>query len=148
MRVDSSTLFSLLLLILPVTLSHGRFTAGMTSENGRRVPSLSLSLSLSLPLSPFLSRFFFLSKLSNALFLALTKGMYWLKVDPNYQKASFCSSQSRVPQPPDPRGCFVLSHDDPTGLLPSLFLLPVFFFSLLFSPLSSFLSSHSREHEI
>lgn len=41
------------------------------------------------------------------------KGTRWLKIDPHYESAEFCKNQSNVVQ--DPRGCFVLTHDDPVG---------------------------------
>jgi len=44
-----------------------------------------------------------------------SKGTQWVKIDPYYQPASFCSTQLQVPQPADSRGCFVLNHNDPTN---------------------------------
>jgi hypothetical protein len=42
----------------------------------------------------------------------LNKGARWIKIDPYYQPASFCTSQPRSSQ--DPRGCFVLIHNPPS----------------------------------
>jgi hypothetical protein len=45
----------------------------------------------------------------------LRKGATYLKIDPNFQDAQFCSNQERVFNKSDTRGCFVLNHDDPSA---------------------------------
>jgi hypothetical protein len=42
----------------------------------------------------------------------LRKDTVYFKIDPHYMDHSFCVSQKRL-DPADPRGCFVLNHDDP-----------------------------------
>lgn len=47
----------------------------------------------------------------------LRKGGRNFKVDPNFRDAAFCAGQVNVAPPRDPRGCFVLNHDNPEPLL-------------------------------
>ena len=43
------------------------------------------------------------------------KGTRYLKLDPHYMPASFCATQTGVLNASDPRGCMVLSHDNPVA---------------------------------
>lgn len=42
------------------------------------------------------------------------KGTEHLKIDINWQRGWVCHKQKRVADPNDPRGCFILNHDDPS----------------------------------
>lgn len=42
----------------------------------------------------------------------LAKGARMIKIDPNYQNATFCSQQVNANHS-NPNGCFILNHDDP-----------------------------------
>ena len=43
----------------------------------------------------------------------LRKGARAIKIDPNFQASSFCAGQQRVRNNTDPRGCFILNHNNP-----------------------------------
>ena len=45
------------------------------------------------------------------------KGGRNFKIDLNYRTSAFCKTQSRVRNKADPRGCFILNHDDPVPAL-------------------------------
>ena len=45
------------------------------------------------------------------------KGGRNFKIDLNFQPTSFCKTQQRVKNKADPRGCFILNHDDPKPAL-------------------------------
>lgn len=42
------------------------------------------------------------------------KGTEHLKIDINWQRGWVCHKQKRVADPNDPRGCFILNHDNPS----------------------------------
>ena len=43
----------------------------------------------------------------------LRKGARAIKIDPNFQASSFCAGQQRMRNGTDPRGCFILNHNNP-----------------------------------
>ena len=45
------------------------------------------------------------------------KGGRNFKIDFNYRTPSFCKTQVRARNKSDPRGCFILNHDDPVPVL-------------------------------